>query len=191
MALMMPSAFAQQAVIAEVGKPAPDFELVSTKGDKVSLSKLKGKTVVIEWFNPDCPFVKLAHGEGPVGALAKAHLEAGGVWLAINSGGSGMQGHGQARNAKAATDYKLPYPILLDESGLVGKRYGAQRTPQIFVIDGDGLLRYAGALDSTRGGGYGDTYENYTDDALKAVSAGKAVATSSTKAWGCSVKYGK
>ncbi len=175
---------------AEVGKVAPAFELVSAAGEKVTLKSLRGKTVVLEWFNPDCPFVKLAHGKGPMKKIAKAHLDAGGVWLAINSGSSGMQGHGKERNLKAAKDYQLIYPILLDETGQVGKAYRAARTPQIFVIDGQGILRYAGALDSTRGGGYDENYTNYTAEALKAVSEGKTVETASTKAWGCSVKYG-
>ena len=181
-----------KAVTAKLGKIAPDFELKDTEGTVHKLSQYKGKTVVLEWFNPDCPFVKLAYNEGKLAEKGLAHTTAGGVWLAINSGGPGLQGHGQDRNQKARADFGIKYPVLLDETGQVGRLFEAKKTPHIYVINPEGILVYAGALDSTRGAGY--ETKNYTDylaDALKAVSAKKTVTESATKAWGCSVKYKK
>ena len=189
------TAFAKDAVIAEatkatVGQPAPDFKLVDTSGKIHTLKQYRGKVVVLEWFNPDCPFVKVAHREGKLGARGKALQAGGGVWLAINSGAVGMQGHGKARNQQAKTTYGLTYPILLDESGLVGKTYMAERTPHIYVIDSQGKLVYAGALDSTGGAGYEKSeFTDYLKQALDAVAKQAPVPVSSTKAWGCSVKY--
>ena len=196
MLLLSPSvSFAKDAVIAEatkatVGQPAPDFKLVDTSGKTHTLKQYRGKVVVLEWFNPDCPFVKVAHREGKLGARGQALQSAGGVWLAINSGAPGMQGHGKTRNQTAKTTYGLTYPILLDESGLVGKAYRAERTPHIYVIDPEGSLVYAGALDNTRGAGYGKSgYVDYLKQALDAVANKAAVPVANTKAWGCSVKY--
>ena len=183
---------ATMAKVAVVGQPAPDFTLTSTTGEQVKLSQLKGKVVVLEWFNPDCPFVKVAHNEGKLGERAKAHLAQGGVWFAINSGAEGQQGAGKARNVKARTEYGLNYPILLDPTGVVGHRYAATRTPHMYVIDAQGVLVYAGALDSSGGAGYGDkAVTHYLGDALDAVKKSQAVKTPKTKAWGCSVKYAR
>ena len=185
----------QPAVMAEaaaIGQPAPDFTLVSTDGKSVRLKGYLGKVVILEWFNPDCPFVKVAHGEGKLGKRASAHIADGGVWLAVNSGAPGLQGAGKVRNVKARAEYGLAYPVLLDESGVVGKTYGATRTPHIYVIDAKGILVYAGALDSTRGAGYtGEKIDDYLGEALAAVKAGRAVKTAQTKSWGCSVKYAR
>lgn len=133
---------------ARVGEAAPTFSLPDLDGKQVSLADFAGKTVVLEWFNPDCPFVKYAHDGGPLATLAKQQGEAGIVWLAINSGAAGKQGHGAERNREAKQEWKLEHPILLDEDGSVGHSYGATNTPQMFVIDGEGKLVYAGALDN-------------------------------------------
>ena len=110
------------------------------------------------------------------------------VWLAINSGAPGKQGHGLERNQKAREQYAMDYPVLIDESGTVGRLYDAKTTPQMFVID-HGTIVYAGAIDSDRSAKkVGDT--NYVVDALKNVMAGEAVETAETKSYGCSVKYG-
>ncbi|MEE2756219.1 MAG: redoxin domain-containing protein [Myxococcota bacterium] len=178
------------AIIAELGKPVPDFELKDVDGQVHKLSQYRGKTIVLEWFNPDCPFVKVAHNEGKLAQKAKAHAASGGVWLAINSGAPGRQGHGQERNQKARAEFSIKYPILMDESGHVGRLFDAKKTPHMFVIDAQGVLVYAGALDSTRGAGYKvDRFDDYLSDALKSVADKKPVAVPSTKAWGCSVKY--
>jgi len=187
----LPSAALAQPA-AKVGAQAPSFELTALDGKTHSLASAKGKLLVLEWFNPDCPFVKRAYNEGPMKALQKAHLAAGGQWFSINSNAAGKQGHGQPRNAEAAKAWGLAHPVLLDAKGVVGRAYGATRTPELVVIDAAGKVVYHGALDSTGGGGYGgkDPVVGYLADALAATRAGKPVAVGQTKPWGCSVKYG-
>jgi peroxiredoxin len=133
---------------AKLGEPAPAFSLTDLDGKTVSLADFAGKTVVLEWFNPGCPFVKYAHGEGPLAGMAGEQTKAGVVWLAINSSAPGKQGHDREENRKAATEWKMEHPILLDEDGKVGHAYGATTTPHMFVIDGTGKLVYAGGLDN-------------------------------------------
>ena len=134
---------------AKVGEPAPAFTLPSVSGEQISLADYAGKTVVLEWFNPDCPFVKYAHESGgPLATLGNEQTKAGVVWIAINSGAPGKQGAGAERNKQAQTDWKLEHPILIDEDGKVGHTYGAQTTPHMFVIDPAGKLIYAGAVDN-------------------------------------------
>lgn len=177
------------AKTATVGKEAPAFELTDTDGKKVSLASFRGKTVVLEWFNADCPFVKYAHGGGPLTDMAARHAKKGVVWLAINSNAPGKQGAGKERNAKAKKDWKLDHPILLDEDGTVGKLYGARTTPHMFVIDAKGVLVYAGGLDNAPLGKTEAELVPYVENALAAVVAGKKVETAETKPYGCSVKY--
>lgn len=138
---------AGSAPTAKLGEPAPAFELPDLDGNLVSLASFAGKTIVLEWFNPDCPFVKYAHGEGPLADLAAKQGDDV-VWIAINSGAPGKQGHGAARNREAKAEWKLDHAILLDESGVVGHQYGATTTPHMFVIDPAGTLVYAGGLDN-------------------------------------------
>jgi peroxiredoxin len=173
-----------------VGKPAPEFRLNDLSGKEVALSSFKGKTVVIEWFNPGCPFVVYAHGEGPLTELAQKATADGVVWLAINSGAPGKQGHGVETNKKAVGDWKIGYPVLLDETGAVGRLYGATTTPNMFVVDPAGTLVYAGALDNAPLGKAEGPVGNYVSAALADVAAKRAVATPTTKPYGCSVKYG-
>lgn len=133
---------------AKIGEPAPAFTLTDLDGKQVTLAEFAGKTLVLEWFNPDCPFVKYAHGEGgPLRTMAKQRGDTV-VWLAINSGAPGKQGAGVERNREAKTEYGIEHAILLDESGEVGRAYGATNTPHMFVIDPAGKLAYAGALDN-------------------------------------------
>jgi peroxiredoxin len=136
------------AASAKLGEPAPGFSLPDLDGGTVSLADFAGKTVVLEWFNPDCPFVKYAHAEGPLATMAATQAQADVVWLAINSGAPGKQGHGVERNREAKTEWKLEHPILLDEDGAVGHAYGATSTPHMFVVDPTGTLVYAGGLDN-------------------------------------------
>lgn len=179
---------------ATVGKPAPDFKLKDLAGKEVSLASFKGKVVVLEWFNPGCPFVKKSHEVGSLVTTAKRHTKSGVVWLAINSGGPGKQGADPAMNTEAAKTWSLEHPILRDESGAVGKMYGATNTPHMYVVDKKGVLVYAGAIDNSPDGegksAQGGKLINYVDAALEDVAAGKAVRTPTTKAYGCSVKYG-
>jgi hypothetical protein len=179
---------------AIVGSPAPDFTLKDLAGKDVSLASFKGKTIVLEWFNPGCPFVKKSHTVGSLVDTAKRHVANGVVWLAINSGGPGKQGHEPALNTEAVEKWAMPHVILRDESGTVGKAYGATNTPHMFVIDKTGTVVYGGAIDNSpdaEGKSAPDgKLVNYVDAALGALAAGTPVETHDTKAYGCSVKYG-
>jgi peroxiredoxin len=188
-------AIAANTPAAEVGKPAPDFALKDLDGKEVRLSSFKGKTVVLEWFNPGCPFVDKAHTKGSLKEAAKKHTKNGVVWIAVNSGAAGKQGHGVDTNRTGAKKYGMEHPILLDESGEVGKTYGATNTPHLYVIDDKGTLVYRGAVDNSPDGEgespTGGKLVSYIDEALVAVAAGKTPATAETKAYGCGVKYAK
>jgi peroxiredoxin len=178
---------------AALGAPAPDFELTDLDGKSMRLSSFRGKRVVLEWFNPGCPFVKAAHTKGSLKDFPKKAIAEGATWLAINSGGSGKQGFGVEANKQGKTTFAIEYPILLDPEGKVGKLYGATNTPHMFVIDEKGNLVYRGAIDNSPDG-EGDSPEdgklvNWVGAALADLAAGRAVQKSETKAYGCSVKY--
>jgi peroxiredoxin len=185
---------AQAPATAAVGKPAPAFALKDLAGKEVSLAAHKGKIVVLEWINPGCPFVKKAHTAGSLVDAAQRHAKAGVVWLAINSGAPGKQAAEPAANAEAAKVWSLAHPILLDPTGAVGRAYGATNTPHMFVIDKAGVLVYAGAIDNSPDGEgkspEGGKLVSYVDAALADLAAGRPVRTASTKAYGCTVKYG-
>jgi len=181
-----------QAQTAELGKPAPTFELKDVNGKAVKLADFRGKTVVLEWFNPGCPFVKYAHGEGPLKDPAKrpGADRADVVWLAINSSAAGKQGNGVELNKTATAEWKMTYPLLIDEKGDVGRLYGAKTTPHMYVIDATGKLVYRGALDNAPLGRPADKETvNYVQAALADLAAKKPVRTAETQAYGCSVKY--
>lgn len=176
---------------ARIGQPAPDFTLKDTEGNEYHLADFtkEGKPVVLEWFNPDCPFVqkhhKLTRNMADTYAVAKAN---GVVWLAINSGAKGKQGSGVERNREAKKAYEIAYPILLDEDGTVGRLYGAKTTPDMFVIDPKGILVYSGAIDDAPNTtALGKT--NYVKHALHLMLSNKPVEVAETKSYGCSVKY--
>jgi peroxiredoxin len=172
------------------GAAAPDFTLPDTDGNSVTLSSLRGKIVVLEWFNPGCPFVRYAHSDGPLRDLAARHMASGVVWLAINSGAHGKQGNGLDMNREWREKWHMEYPVLLDQSGDVGRAYGASNTPHMFVIDAKGSLVYKGALDNAPLGKVpAEGHRIYVDDALAAVAAGRPVEVAETKPYGCSVKY--
>ncbi len=179
---------------AEVGKAAPEFALKDLDGKEVRLSSFKGKTVVLEWFNPGCPFVKAAHTKGSLKDAAKRQMKNGVVWLGINSAAPGKQGAGADVNREAAKGFSLDHPILLDEGGTVGKAYGATNTPHMMVIDPKGTLVYRGAIDNSPDGegesAPGGKLVSYVDAAVADLGAGRPIATTETKAYGCSVKYG-
>ncbi len=177
--------------VVQVGQKAPDFTLQDTDGQTHQLSQLlaDGKTVVLEWFNPDCPFIKRHHlKDKDMTRLYNQFKDQNVVWLAINSGTAGAQGAGLERNAKAKKDYAIDYPILLDESGNVGRAYGAKTTPDMFVIRKDGILIYSGAIDDDPRGEKTDK-TNYVEAALTSCMSGTGVQTAETKSYGCSVKY--
>jgi peroxiredoxin len=186
-----PAASADPAAAGpRIGAPAPDFTLPDLDGKPVSLASFRGKTVVLEWYNPDCPFVVKQHQEGPLKDMAKRWKGKDIVWLAINSGAPGKQGHGVERNRASVTEYGLEHPVLLDESGDVGKRYVARNTPHMYVIDPNGILVYAGAIDNAPMGRVpAEGFVNHVEKALEDLAAGRPVALAETRAYGCSVKY--
>ncbi|MDX2081014.1 MAG: thioredoxin family protein [Terrimicrobiaceae bacterium] len=177
----------------EVGKPAPDFTLKDTTGKEHSLSDFKGKTVVLEWVNHGCPFVVKHYGSGNMQKIQKDATADDVVWLSICSSAPGKQGHMSASDAAAkkkevgsnATAY------LLDEDGKVGKLYGAKVTPEMYVINADGVLVYHGAIDDKKSTDAADIdgAKNYVVAALDEVLAGKPVSTATSTPYGCSVKY--
>jgi peroxiredoxin len=177
-----------------IGKPAPDFSLTDLDGKEVRLASFKGKVVVLEWFNPGCPFVKASHTVGSLVDTAKRRMKDGVVWLGVNSGAAGKQGADAKRNAEAAKTWSIPNPILRDATGVVGKAYGATNTPNMFVIDRTGTVVYTGAIDNSPDGEgkspQGGKLINYVDAALDDVAAGRPVKTAVTRPYGCSVKYG-
>lgn len=177
---------------ATLGMMAPDFTLTDINGKAVKLSDFRGKTVVLEWFNPGCPFVVYAYGEGKLGEMQKSTAMKDVVWLSINSGAPGMQGTGMDANKKAYDDWKMSSKLLFDESGTVGHAYDAKTTPHCYVVDKKGMLVYRGGLDNAPLGKVkGTSYVNHVEAALADLSAGRAVATSETDPYGCSVKYAK
>ena len=186
-----PAAEGNAAARASVGKPAPDFTLKTLSGETVSLSAFKGKVVVLEWFNPDCPFVRQSHTAGSLEGMAGKVVDDDTVWLAINANAEGKQGHSEEANRAGQERYGIDYPILLDRDGSVARSYGAERTPQIYVIDKTGTLVYVGAVDNSGGGDLedADPLETYAADAIAAAKKGEPVAKPQTEAWGCTVKY--
>lgn len=181
---------AEEAVI---GQPAPGFSLPDTHGNVHALSDFKGKTVVLEWTNYDCPFVKKHYNTGNMQSLQKTYTDKGVVWLSINSSAPGKQGNYPAADWNRMIDEKdaAPTAVLLDPDGKVGRLYGARTTPHVFVIAPDGSLVYEGAIDDNRSWDPKtvEGAENYVRQALEAVMAGKPVPTATTAPYGCSVKY--
>lgn len=189
--LMMTPAFAKAAVT--IGETAPEFTLPAADGSEVNLADYKGKVVVLEWFNKGCPFVRKHYDSGNMQKLQKDYAEKDVVWLTILSSAEGMQGHETPEEAIMTRDAAgaAPTHILLDPEGTVGKMYDAKTTPHMYVINAEGTLVYAGAIDDNPSADPADIEgaKNYVQLALDAVLAGEPVAEASTKAYGCSIKY--
>ncbi len=194
------TAFAALAVIAApasaapvVGQPAPNFKLNDANGGVVTLSDFKGKPVVLEWTNPGCPFVQKHYGSGNMQKTQAAAKAAGAVWLSINSGAPGEQGHMNGAEAKAfvASAKAQPTAYLLDPKGVVGKGYDAKTTPHMYVIDAKGTLVYAGGIDDKPTPNPTDINgaRNHVLAALSELKAGKAVSVATSRPYGCNVKY--
>ena len=177
----------------EPGEEAPDFTLTDSKGTSHKLSDFRGKFVVLEWLNHECPFVKKHYSGGDMQKLQKEYTAKGVVWLSIISSAPGKQGHRTGPQAEADTKDKnaSPTAVLLDPSGEVGKKYDAKTTPEMFVLDKEGKILYAGAIDSIKSTDSADIAkaENHVRQALDAALAGQPVPTPKTKPYGCSVKY--
>lgn len=178
---------------AEVGKPAPDFTATDIKGNEVKLSDLKGKNVVLEWTNNECPFVKKHYGSGNMQATQQKATEDGAVWVSIVSSAPGMQGNVTAEEAMKIEEEVGAHDTnrILDPSGEIGQLYGAKTTPHMFVIDKEGVLAYAGAIDDKPDADPASVKDakNYVLAALDDLNAGKAVETPTTAPYGCGVKY--
>jgi peroxiredoxin len=174
---------------AKIGEAAPAFELKDTDGKTVKLSDYKGKIVVLDWFNPECPVCAMHYRGETIQKAAAKFKDKNVVFLAINSTGAGNPGNGVERNAEAKKEWKVGFPVLLDDSGKVGKSYGAKTTPHCFVIDSKGTLVYAGAIDNGSAGKIGTV--NYVEKALEQVLKGETVSTPETKSYGCAVHYAK
>lgn len=188
------SAFAPPAsAAAVVGEDAPAFTAKNSAGKDVSLAGFKGKVVVLEWVNGECPFVKKHYDSGNMQKLQKEAAEKGVVWLSVNSAASKKPGYleGDAAAAWLKTVEASPAEYLIDAAGDLGRLYGAKTTPHMFVIDKAGKTAYAGAIDSLASVSLSDVpkADNYVRDALKALEEGKPVAIASVAPYGCSVKY--
>jgi peroxiredoxin len=181
------------ALAATVGQAAPDFSAPDLAGKAVKLSDFRGKFVVLEWTNPECPYVRRHYDSGNMPSLQKELAAKGVVWLAVNSSSpeSGEFTPPEGMTKWVAAKGAAPTAVLIDKDGKVGRLYGARTTPHMYVIDPQGKLVYAGAIDDKRWGNVEETKtaKNHVRAALGEAMAGKPVAVSATTPYGCSVKY--
>lgn len=178
---------------AELGQPAPAFTAQGADGKPVSLAAYKGKTVVLEWTNHECPFVVKHYESGNIPALQKDATGRGIVWLQVISSAPGNQGYVEGASAIKINGFRnaAPTAVVLDPDGRIGKVYGAQTTPHLFIVDPAGRLVYKGGIDSIPSANKADIAraDNYVKLALADLSAGRKAAQASTRPYGCSVKY--
>lgn len=198
MRLLIPFTVAVMAAIPAsadqvTGQPAGNFRLVDANGQAVTLSQFRGKPVVLEWNNPGCPYVQKHYDSGNMQATQAKARSMGAVWLTINSGAPGKQGHMSGAEAKAfvAREKAQPTAYLLDPQGRVGKGYGAKTTPHMYLIDASGKLVYQGGIDDKPTADKADIpgARNHLLVALTEVKAGKKVSVPEARPYGCSVKY--
>ena len=178
---------------ATVGQPAPAFALTDTNGKVVNLADYKGKTVVLEWHNPECPFVKKHYDSANLQGLQSKYTKDGVVWLAVSSTEPGHQDYKKpdVLNGILKTSKASPTAYLMDDSGATGKSYGAKTTPHMYIINAQGTLVYAGGIDDKRSSNVADikTAKNFVAAALDEIKAGKPVSVATSTPYGCSVKY--
>jgi peroxiredoxin len=181
------------AASPDVGSAAPDFTLTDANGKTHSLSQEKGKYVVLEWFNPECPFVKKHYGSGNMQKLQAEYTGKGVVWFSIDSNAPGYEGNMTPEQAqKVMQKWKTKQTaLLLDPDGKVGRSYSAHNTPHMFVINPEGKIIYEGAIDSKATPNPDDiaSSTNYVKVALDESMNGKPVSNANTRPYGCSVKY--
>lgn len=181
------------AFAADPGKPAPDFTGKTVKGEDVSLTSLKGKVVVLEWINYDCPFVKKHYSSGNIPKLQETYTAKGVVWITVNSSAEGKQGYLEPAKLaeRSAKEGNKASHIVVDSSGTIGKAYGAKVTPHLFIINKDGVLAYNGAIDSkaTTKSEDIESADKLFANALDAVLDGKEAANAKNQPYGCGVKY--
>jgi alkyl hydroperoxide reductase subunit AhpC len=177
----------------QIGQPAPDFTATDSKGAAVTLSQYRGKTVVLEWTNADCPYTRKHYTSGNMQSMQALAQKNGVVWLSVISSAPGKQGYVDGPGADALSQSRgaAPAAVLLDPKGTVGRLYGAKTTPHMFVIDKNGALQYMGGIDSIATADVGDIprAEPYLKEAMLAVVQGSPVPHAVTTPYGCSVKY--
>lgn len=193
LAFAIPFFFSQSAFALKVGEAAPSFSLPNALNQSTSLGDYKGKFVVLEWYNKDCPFVKKHYESKNMQNLQKEFTDKGVVWLQIISSAPGKQGYLEPSAAKAQAELMetKATATLIDKQGKVGKSFGAKVTPHMFVINPEGKVVYMGAIDSIESADKADIEkaENYVRKALTEAMAGKPVTTASTSAYGCGIKF--
>lgn len=176
-----------------VTETAPNFSLTDTNGVLVELNQFKGKPVILEWTNHLCPFVEKHYKSNKMQSLQQKYANDGVVWLTIISSAEGKQGYVSAEQANELTSERNASPthILLDKDGKVGKLFGAETTPHIFIVDSDSKLIYKGAIDDIRSTDVADIEKavNYVDQVMSELNAGQPISVQETKAYGCSIKY--
>ena len=176
------------------GEKAPDFSEVDAAGETRSLQDYQGQWLVLEWFNKDCPYVRKHYGSGNMQALQEKYTDKGISWLTVISSAKGKQGYlepAQAQEVAASHDLNASAPFLLDSDGSMGRAYGAKTTPHMFIINPEGVVVYAGAIDDNDSANPAviQKSSNYVATALDAALAGNAIQVASSRAYGCSVKY--
>jgi peroxiredoxin len=177
----------------QIDQPAPDFTAVDSKGESVRLSDYRGKTVVLEWTNADCPFTRKHYTSGNMQGVQALAQKSGIVWFTLVSSAPGKQGYvnGAAADALTLSRHAVPTAVLLDPTGAVGRLYAAKTTPHMYVIDKNGALKYMGGIDSIATADEADIAraEPYLQEAMLAVALGNAPPHAVTKPYGCSIKY--
>jgi AhpC/TSA family len=181
------------AASPQIGQPAPDFTATDSKGSAINLSQYRGKTVVLEWTNAECPFTHKHYASGNMQSIQALAQKNGVVWLSVISSAPGKQGYvnGPAADALTQSRHAAPTAVLLDPTGTIGRLYGAKTTPHMFVIDKNGALQYMGGIDSIATPDADDIAkaEPYLKEAMLAVAQGSPVTHAVTRPYGCSVKY--
>ncbi|RVU84871.1 thioredoxin family protein [Leucothrix sargassi] len=191
-ALIAVPAFAFAA--AQPGQPAPDFSEVDASGKTQTLADFKGEWLVVEWFNKDCPYVGKHYDSKNMQDLQTKYTDKGVKWISVISSAEGRQGHlSPAEAIQVAKDNgsSMSSAYLLDEDGSMGRAYGAKATPHMFIINPEGVVVYAGAIDdnSSANPAVIPKSKNYVSAALDSSLKGELVEVASTRAYGCSVKY--
>jgi peroxiredoxin len=186
--------FSSAAIAApHIGQPAPDFTAVDSKGNSLTLSQYRGKTVVLEWTNADCPYTRKHYSSGNMQSTQALAQKDGIVWLSVISSAPGKQGFvdGVAADRLTQSRGASPTAVLLDPKGTVARLYEAKTTPHMFVIDKNGALQYMGGMDSLASTDMSDIAraEPYLKEAMLAVASGSPVTHAVTKPYGCSIKY--
>ena len=193
MAALLPLFAGTIAAAPQVGTPAPDFSGTDTAGKTWSLNALRGKPVILEWTNHDCPYVQKHYSTGNMQALQREATGAGYLWLSVISSAPGKQGNVSPSKADALTAERnaSPTAVLLDPEGRIGRAYGARTTPHMFIIDETGTLVYMGGIDDRPSTNPDDVpgAENYVRMAMADRAAGRPVQRPLTRPYGCSVKY--